>query len=146
MRPFLFDTTVFVYAVGGPHTYREPCRAVIERAREDVKLGSTGVGVLHELAHITLRRTGDRGLARVRAHQVAAICAEVYECDRRDMNTALDLLVDHGRLDVSDAVTTATALNRGVGAILSADRDFDGISGIERVDPADERAVAALLD
>jgi len=43
-------------------------------------------------------------------------------------------------------VTAATALNRGVVAILSADRDFDGVSGVERVDPADTTAVAALLD
>jgi len=146
VRAFLFDTTVFVYAAGRPHPYRESCRAILERAREDVKLGATGVGVLHELAHITLRRTGDRGLARARAQQVAAICTEVYECDSRDMDAALDLLVSHGQLDVADAVTTATAINRGIGAILSADRDFDGIPGIERVDPADEPAVTALVD
>lgn len=58
---------------------------------------------------------------------------------------ALDLLVDHGRLRTADAVTAATALNRGIPAVLSADRDFDGIAGVERVDPADEHAVAVLL-
>ncbi len=146
MKPFLFDTTVFVYAVGAPHPYREPCRAILQRAQANVRLGAAGVGVLHELAHITLRRTGNRTLARARAAQAGEICADVYECDRRDMDAALDLLVSHGRLGVADAVTAATALNRGVGSVLSADRDFDGIPGIERVDPADERAVAGLLD
>ena len=145
MRPFLFDTTVFVYAVGAPHAYREPCRAILERARADTRLGAATVGVLHELAHITLRRTGDRALARDRARRAGAICTAVYDCERRDLDAALDLLAQHGRLDVADAVTTATALNRGVGTILSADRDFEGIQGVERVDPADEHAVAALL-
>ncbi len=147
MRPFLFDTTVFVYAAGTPHTYREPCRAILERARAgNVKLGAASVGVLHELAQITLRRTGDRGLARARARQAAAICTDVHDCERRDLDAALDLLVSHGGLGVADAVTAATALNRGIDAILTADRDFERISGIERVDPADARGVAALLD
>lgn len=145
MKAFLFDTTVFVYAAGRPHAYREPCRAIVERARADVRLGAASVGVLHELAHITLRRTGDRELARTRTRQAAAICTEVYDCERRDLDAALDLLVSHDRLDVADAVTAATALNRGVAAILSADRDFDGIPGLERIDPADESAVEALL-
>lgn len=146
MKPFLFDTTVFVYAVGASHPYREPCRAILRRAQANVRLGAAGVGVLHELAHITLRRTGDRALARARAAQAAEICADVHECDREDLDVALDLLVSHGRLGVADAVTAATALNRGLGYVLSADQDFDGIAGLERVDPADEPAVSALLD
>jgi predicted nucleic acid-binding protein len=48
-------------------------------------------------------------------------------------------------LDVADAVSAATALNRGIGAILSADRDFDAVPELERIDPADARAVEALL-
>ena len=31
VRRFLFDTSVFVYALGGEHRYREPCRADHER-------------------------------------------------------------------------------------------------------------------
>ncbi len=30
----LRDTNVFIYAQGGPHPYREPCRAVLARAHE----------------------------------------------------------------------------------------------------------------
>jgi len=103
------------------------------------------VQVIHEVAHVTLRRTGDRESARTRARGAAAVCRRVHECDRRDLEVALDLLVDHGRLRMADAITAATALNRGIGAVLSADRDFDGIPGLERIDPADTRGVAALL-
>lgn len=46
---------------------------------------------------------------------------------------------------MADAASAATALNRGIDKILSADRDFDGIPGLERIDPSDERAVEALL-
>ena len=34
--------------------------------------------------------------------------------------------------------------NRGIDAILSPDKGFDGIPGLERIDPADADAVASL--
>jgi predicted nucleic acid-binding protein len=43
-----------------------------------------------------------------------------------------------------DAIFAAQALNRDIDAILSPDTDFDGIPGLERIDPADAKAVAAL--
>jgi predicted nucleic acid-binding protein len=54
------------------------------------------------------------------------------------------LLEAHPELDVADCVHAATALNRGLDAILSPDRAFDSVSGLERVDPADREGVAAL--
>lgn len=43
-----------------------------------------------------------------------------------------------------DAIFAAQALNRGIDAILSPDQDFDGIVGLERIDPTDANAVAML--
>ncbi len=37
----------------------------------------------------------------------------------------------------------ATALRRGIGVIVSTDRAFDGVSGLERLDPRD--AVSRLV-
>jgi predicted nucleic acid-binding protein len=45
---------------------------------------------------------------------------------------------------VRDAIFAAQALNRGIDAILSTDKDFDGVPGLQRIDPADTDAVAAL--
>jgi predicted nucleic acid-binding protein len=56
----------------------------------------------------------------------------------------LDLFRGHSDLDARDAVFAALALNRGIDAILSTDQAFDGVSGLERIDPADELAVATL--
>ena len=57
-----------------------------------------------------------------------------------------DLFENHDGLDARDAVFAALAINRGIDAILATDRAFDGIDGLERIDPADERAVATLID
>ncbi len=32
MRRFLFDTSIFIYALGGEHLYKEPCREIVRKA------------------------------------------------------------------------------------------------------------------
>jgi predicted nucleic acid-binding protein len=54
------------------------------------------------------------------------------------------LWCEHERLAVRDAIFAATALNRGIDAILSPDQDFDDIPGVQRIDPADATALATL--
>jgi len=61
-----------------------------------------------------------------------------------DVQRGIDLFETHPGLDVRDAVLAALAINRGIDAILATDRAFDGINDLERVDPADEQAVATL--
>ena len=60
------------------------------------------------------------------------------------MQRGIDLFEDHDHLDARDAVFAALAINRGIDAILATDRAFEGIKGLERVDPTDERALATL--
>ena len=142
---FVFDTTVFIYAIGGEHLYRDPCRGIVARAQREPVEGGASAQVIQELAHLVLRRTGDGGRARAEARAAAAFCRPVYDLEWPDLQRALDLVARAPGLDVADAVSAATALNRGIGAILSADRDFDAVPELERIDPADARAVEALL-
>jgi hypothetical protein len=41
-------------------------------------------------------------------------------------------------------VFAAVALNSGATTVISADRGFDGVGGLRRVDPLDDEAVAEL--
>lgn len=36
VRRFLYDTSVFVYALDGEHPYREPCRDIVHRAARNI--------------------------------------------------------------------------------------------------------------
>lgn len=49
------------------------------------------------------------------------------------------------QLQTRDAIHVATALDLGIGSIVSPDRHFEGIDGITRIDPLDEDAVAELI-
>lgn len=143
MRRFLFDTSVFLYALGGEHRYREPCRAILRGMREGLLAGEASLELVHEFAYVRCRRTGTRADAAESARDVASICA-MHAVGSDDIERALDLWCEHQGLDMRDAIFAAQALNREIDAILSPDRDFDGIAGLERIDPADLDAVATL--
>lgn len=143
MRPFLFDTMVFVYAVGTEHRLRAPCREILERAGRNELAGHASVALPLEFAHQRARRTGDRTLAFRLAEQIGGLC-RLIDATSEDLELALHLGGRHDGLDATDALYAASALNRGLGAILSSDRGFDAVPGLERVDPSDPPAVASL--
>lgn len=67
MTPFVFDTTIFVYAIGREHPYRDPCRAILDQAKRRPVEGGASALVIQEFAHILLRCEGDGAQARAQA-------------------------------------------------------------------------------
>ena len=143
MRRFLYDSGVFLYALGGEHRYRDPCREILERAGRGELRGEASADLVQEVAHHRLRRTGDRALAAADALDAATLC-RLHAVERHDVLHGMELLAKSRGLGARDAVIAAVALNRDIDAILSPDLDFDEVSGLERIDPADTAAVAAL--
>ncbi|MFZ1927251.1 MAG: type II toxin-antitoxin system VapC family toxin [Solirubrobacteraceae bacterium] len=143
MRRFLFDTSVFLYALGGEHRYREPCRAVMDDGAQGLLSAEASVELIHEFAYVRCRRGISRTVACRDALEIAGT-SRLHTVTPSDIERALELWREHERLDMRDAIFAAQALNRGIDAILSADRDFDGIPGLERIDPADAEAMATL--
>jgi predicted nucleic acid-binding protein len=143
VRRFLFDTGVFVYALGGEHRYRDPCRAILHEVQGRRLAAEASTELIHEFAYVRLRRAGDRAEA-ARSARAIGRSLSLHAVEPRDMERALDLWSEHEQLDVRDAIFAAQALNRGIEAILSPDRDFDGIPGLQRIDPVDAEAVATL--
>lgn len=145
MRRFLFDTTIFLYALGREHPLRDRCGEILRRsARRDVA-GEASVELVHEFAHVLLRRPhADRPAVLRQARAIPGICTRLHDSGWPELDAALDLLDRHPELDVRDAVLVATAVRHGIDTILSADRDFDAMGELERIDPADPRCLARL--
>jgi predicted nucleic acid-binding protein len=135
---------VFAYAAGGPHPYRAPCELVLRRAGRGELVGEASVDMIQELAHQRFRRTRDRAAAATAAREAAGIVAVLHELRLADVLAGMRLYERHPHLDSRDAVFAAVAIARGIDAILSTDRAFDDIPGLERIDPADEAAVDSL--
>jgi predicted nucleic acid-binding protein len=143
VRRFLFDTSVFIHALGGEHLYREPCRAILLEMRGGRLAGEASMELIHEFAYVRCRQRVTRLAAAESARDVAGMCP-LHTVGADDIKRALDLWCEHERLDMRDAIFAAQALNRDIDAILSPDTDFDGIPGLTRIDPADPDAVATL--
>ncbi len=143
MTRFLYDTNVFVYALGDEHPLKEPCRAILARAQTGLLRGEASADLVQEFTHQRLRQTGDRADAAAWAREVARACI-LHALEPGDIDRALGLFVASPRLSTRDSFFAAVALGRGIHAILSADRGFDDVPGLERVDPADGAAVDRL--
>ena len=142
MRRFLYDTNVFIYALGKDHPHRVACRRVVDLAGEGVLRGEASVELVQEFLHIRARRSGDRVEAVREAEAVASLCS-LHDLTELDLHLALSLFRRTEGIAARDALHAATALNRGIDAILSTDEDSDAVPGLERILPED--AEAALL-
>ena len=135
MSRYLLDTNVFVYARGRDHAYREPCRSVLRAARSGHIQLEASVEVVQEFAHLLLRRAVDRAQALEEAAEVRGQC-RLHAFDDDVLQRSLWLLGRYPDLGARDAVHAATALESGVGRIVSVDRVFDVLSELHRIDPA----------
>lgn len=130
---FLYDTGVFLYATGAEHRYRAPCREIVQLAADGRLLGEASVELVQEYVHVRARRSGERGDAVRGGRYVSQLC-RLHALEPDDLSLGASLFELSPRLQMRDAVA-ATALNRGVHLILSPDRAFDEVAGLERVDP-----------
>lgn len=139
----LLDTAIFVYAAGRAHPYQQACRSIVGRLGNGTLRGSASVALIQEYVHVRSRRGGARASAVAEAAEIAGL-VELHPFGTSDLPTLLALLGAHPRLSAQDAVHGAAAINNGIGAILSTDRAFDDVAGLERVDPLDEGRIAEL--
>jgi predicted nucleic acid-binding protein len=143
VRRFLFDTSVFLYALGGEHDYRQPCQELLRDMRGGKLAGEASIELVHEFAYVCARRVRSRAEAARLARTVKRTCP-LHVVAPDDLDRALDLWCEYPRLEMRDAIFAAQALNHEIDAVLSPDRGFDGIAGLDRIDPADTDAVATL--
>lgn len=134
MRRLLVDTAVLAYAVGGDHPQRAACRRLVEAAADGYLELHASVELVQEFLFHRLRRI-DRPTAVAQARDAADLCV-LHPLDRAVMTRALDI-ASASLLGGRDAIHAATALLHGFSSIVSPDRDFDGVVGLERVEPTD---------
>lgn len=131
------DANVALYAVARESTRREPCRLVLTGiARGDID-GWTNVQVLQEVLHRCLHasRAGRPEALGGYDDFLALFPRRVIPIDAVDLARARELAREHGELPSADLVHLATMERHEITAIITADRHFDGIKGVELLDP-----------
>lgn len=130
----VLDTTILVYAIGAAHPLRQPCRRLIGAIGEGRVEATTTVEAIQELVHVRARRRSRADAAR-QGNSYATLLAPLVRPTADDLGDGLDLFEAHRGLGAFDAVLAATARSRGA-TLVSADRAFAVVPGLEVVDPA----------
>jgi predicted nucleic acid-binding protein len=132
------DTNVALYAVGRDNPRRESCRRVLTGIASRDLDGWTNVQVLQEVLHRCLQvaRTGQPEALAAYDDFLLLFRGQVIPIDADDLARARELAREHGELPSADLVHLATMERHETPAIITVDRHFDGIEGVERLDPA----------
>ncbi len=140
MRPTTFqafiDTNVPIYAAGAPHALKEPCVRVLALAAARPRSFVTDAEVLQELLHryLALGRWNE-GSAVFSAFLVI-MAGRVEAIAARDVTDAAEMVDRYRGLSARDLVHVAVVRRLGVDHVVSADRAFDAVDGVNRLDPA----------
>jgi predicted nucleic acid-binding protein len=130
------DTNVPLYATGKAHPLKAPCADIIRMVAMHQDAFITDAEVLQEILHrfISVRLWPDRKamftqFANLMRGRTLPILAQ-------DVELAAELAEAHPRTDARDVIHLAVMRRLGVKRIISADRGFDGVPDVERLDPA----------
>ncbi len=141
MTPFLVDANVIVYAVSASEL-GERCRQILADIAGGEAEGRCSTAVLEEVWHLELsgRIAALEGQTR-RAH---SLFDPLLTVSHHSFGRALDL--ESSELGANDRLHVATCIDHQLQAIVSADRGFDRVDEVDRVDPFDRAGFVALLD
>ena len=137
MSPAVFiDANVPIYAAGADHPYKEPCSRILRMAADEPGHFLTDAEVLQELVHRYLA-LGRWALGREVLRAFAtALQGRIEPVHAEDVLSAGHLADRHPGISARDLVHAAVMQRLGVWRIASADRDFDRMRDVERLDPA----------
>jgi predicted nucleic acid-binding protein len=126
------DSNIPMYLVGADDPHKAQARLWLEQAIVDNEPLATDAEVLQELLH---RYTAiDRRDAIPPAWDaILGVVDVVHPIDLEDVTRARRLVLAAPQLSARHAVHLAVMQHHGINRILSFDKGFDGILGIERI-------------
>lgn len=137
---FFVDANVVIYsAVESP--YRAPCLAILEAVARGRADGRTSTAVLEEVWHVEL--SGHAGVLDGLAQRAYTLFTPLLPVTDQALRMALSL--DAAQLGANDRLHVGTCLVHGIDVVTTADRGFDVVTGITRLDPLDPAAVESLV-
>lgn len=135
-EPVLLDSNIPMYAAGKEHFYRAPCQQVLARILTGKLEAVTNTEVHQEILHRYLR-LGLGSRAREVSEDFQTVVPMVLPVTMEDIGRSRELLARYPTLSARDLIHVAVMLNSGIRAVISADRHFDRVSEIKRLDPAE---------
>lgn len=137
---FFMDANAIVFSALDGEARANCARILTEIAIGNLD-GRTSPSVLEEVWHVSRRRYGGRLDSLV--PKALTIFQPLVPVTEDALAHALSM--PNSRLGPKDRLHVGTCVSHEIDTVLTADRAFDGIRGIRRVDPFDDAAVEKLL-
>lgn len=134
---------MIVYAVAAGDPRQAGSLEIMEAISAARAVGTANSAVIEEVLHLEL--TGQVPGLGGQARSAHAILRPLLPVDDEVLDLAFDLeLPADTRLGANDRVHAATCIRYGITDIVTADRAFDDVKELHRVDPLDAKALADL--
>lgn len=133
MVAYFIDSNVFFYAKILDRKYGDACAKVLDKIVRGELEAVTSTLVVIELAN-ALRKYGLSDEVKDVVNAVFSLDIGVFEVDSLDVRTAAGIFNEF-RISPYDCVHAAVMRKARIVDIISADKDFDKIAWIKRLDP-----------
>ena len=121
-----------MYLIGEPHRHKADALRLLERYISERQRLVTDAEVLQEVLHryVAIDR---RDAIQPAFDALLGVVDEVFPMTLEDAKRAREIVLGSRKLSARDAIHVAVMERHGVTRILSFDRGFDGVPGIERL-------------
>ena len=126
------DSNVPMYLVGGAHPNKDRASAILARLVSDDEQLVTDVEVYQEMLHryTAIQRPGAIAAAFESLDEIAD---DVLDFGMSEIRVARDIIAAVDGISARDALHMAVMRKAGIDRILSFDRGFDRVPGLERL-------------
>lgn len=140
---YIIDTSVFMYARGKGHHYKNPCKSLVLSFGDGSFEGKYWQAVIDsEMFQEILYRyslIGERDTAITLLRDIYALELDILPVGSGEIEKMMELAVKYKDKNIAprDIVHASVMLTNNIKKIISTDRDFDRIEELQRIDPGD---------
>lgn len=128
----LVDSNIPMYLVGAAHPHKLDAQRLLEAALSADERLLTDAEVLQEICH-RYAAIGRRDAIQPAFDAILGVVDDVLSIDREDAVAAKDVVLRYDALSARDAVHAAVMRRHGIERIMTFDRGFDALPGVERL-------------
>lgn len=133
-EPVFIDANVLIYSVGSKHSLRQPSLTILEAIEKQQITAYTSSEVLQEVMHYLSTKPNFANIMAL----ILALPMKVLPVGETEIRLAFDLMTgNRGKVDTRDVVHAATMIAAGINIIVSADKHFDSVKAVKRIDLAE---------
>ena len=130
----LLDTSIFIYAQGGPHRYFGPCRALVTGLGPDSSGYTIDAELLQEILRVYITR-GQPARAFRTFDRLMSLFPQPVPLAAEEALSARQVLERYPELSLRHAIHAAVVATHQLEGIVSTDKAFAQISGLTVFDP-----------